>query len=291
MPELPEVETTVRELRKRIVGLKITDLWTDWPKITRHPKNIDEFKRRVRNRKIVAVQRRAKFIIIDIEGEESIFVHQKISGHLLYGAWKQHNGKWVSAVNGILKSDPKNQYIRLVLFLNNNNQLALSDLRRFGKIMLVHDNEINVIPAIAELGPEPLNLAYPQFAKLFRNKKGAVKQTLMNPVFIVGIGNIYADEILWDSGIHPLARIESLSNGDIRRIYRSMRKILAKAIRLKGTSDSDYRLPSGIKGSFQDATRAYHHTGEKCAKKDGGIITRMKIGGRSAHFCSVHQIK
>jgi len=291
MPELPEVETTVRELRKRIIGHTITGMWTDWPRITRYPTDIKEFERRIKSRKIAAVQRRAKFIVINIDGKDSIFVHQKISGHLLYGKWIQQDGKWISTESGAIKTDPKNQYIRLIIFLNNGYQLALSDLRRFGKIMLVHDNEIDTIPAVANLGPEPLELNRRQFSELFRNKRGNLKQVLMNPNFIVGIGNIYADEILWDTGIHPLARIEKLSEKRIKKLYNSTQKILKKAILLQGTSDSDYRLPSGIKGRFQDYTHAYHHTGQGCAKRDGGVITRLKIGGRSAHFCSVHQIK
>src|SRR6266498_2687108 len=224
MPELPEVETTVRELRKRIIGHTITGMWTDWPRITRYPTDIKEFERRIKSRKIAAVQRRAKFIVINIDGKDSIFVHQKISGHLLYGEWIQQDGKWISTESGAIKTDPKNQYIRLIIFLNNGYQLALSDLRRFGKIMLVHDNEIDTIPAVANLGPEPLELNRRQFSELFRNKRGNLKQVLMNPNFIVGIGNIYADEILWDTGIHPLARIEKLSEKRIKKLYNSTKK-------------------------------------------------------------------
>ena len=112
----------------------------------------------------------------------------------------------------------------------------------------------------------------------------------MNPVFIAGIGNIYADEILWSSGFHPLSRTENLNGNDLKKIFNYTVKILKKAIKYKGSSMDDYRIPSGEKGSFQDLQNAYQKTGEKCKKKDGGIIERLKLGGRSAHFCPKHQI-
>ncbi|MBX4211777.1 MAG: hypothetical protein KW806_03255, partial [Candidatus Yanofskybacteria bacterium] len=211
MPELPEVETTVRYLQKHIKGLTIKGLWTDWPKITRHPTSIKEFEKRTKNKKIINVHRRAKFIIIDITGKESIFIHQKISGHLLLGRWKLEKGKWISQQKGPLQDDPENRYIRLVFSLSNGNQLALADLRRFGKIMLIDDTEVDSIPAVADLGPEPLEISLKKFQALFAKKRGVIKSVLMDPTFIAGIGNIYSDEILWIAGIHPLSRVEKLS--------------------------------------------------------------------------------
>src|SRR3989344_7565986 len=120
MPELPEVETIVRELRKKVVRLKITDAWTDWPKTLRQAGGIGNFKKQTKGKKILSVRRRAKFIIIDIEGKKSIFIHQKISGHLLYGKWQMVNnrakpssglygqGKWQSVLEGPLKDDRQN---------------------------------------------------------------------------------------------------------------------------------------------------------------------------------------
>lgn len=289
MPELPEVETTVRALRESVVGRTIKNLWTDWPTITRHPKNIKEFARRIKNRRIVKVWRRAKFVILDIEGKESIFVHQKISGHLLYGRWRRKGKVWHSVLDGPLRDDPDNRFIRLVIGLDNGYQLALADQRRFGKIMLIDDEALGTISAVRDLGPEPFEVSKSGFLKLFKGKRGVVKQVLMDPKFIAGIGNIYADEILWASAVHPLSRVEALSPAVIGLIYKNMRSILAKAIRYQGTSMDDYRLPSGEFGKFQNMTRAYHETGNACRKKDGGVIERLKIGGRSAHFCVKHQ--
>ena len=298
MPELPEVQTTVNDLRKKLVGLKFKDVWTDWPKTFKKVPaakgslgtgNFESFKKTIRNKKILSVKRRAKFVIIDIEGAYSIFIHQKISGHLLYGKWQMANGKWQAKDGGPLRDDRENQYIRTIWTLDNGYQLAFSDLRRFGKIILVKDGEIEEIKEIKKLGPEPLETGFDEFKKLFERKKGRIKQVLMDPFFIVGIGNIYSDEILWDAGVHPLSRTENLSDADLNKIYDSIQKILKKAIKAGGASIEDYRKISGETGRYQNYTEAYHQHGKKCSRKDGGIIQRIRVGSRSAHFCSKHQ--
>ncbi|KKS14017.1 MAG: Formamidopyrimidine-DNA glycosylase [Candidatus Yanofskybacteria bacterium GW2011_GWA1_41_6] len=308
MPELPEVETIVRELRKKIVGLKITDVWVDWPKTVKQAGGIDNFKKQIKNKKILSIRRRAKYIIMDIEGEKTLFIHQKISGHLLYGKWSRTKSRlhpigagrrfsgglfrtrWVSDLPGPLRDDRRNGYIRFMLILNNGYQLALSDLRRFGKVILVDDDKVKDLKEISGLGPEPLEINFKEFKKLFDKKRGRIKQVLMDPTFIAGVGNIYADEILWASDLHPLSRTENLEDKDIKNIFDFTVKILKKAIKYKGSSIDDYRIPSGEKGRFQNIQNAYQKTGEKCKKKDGGVIERIKLGGRSAHFCPKHQI-
>ncbi|MEK7603731.1 MAG: bifunctional DNA-formamidopyrimidine glycosylase/DNA-(apurinic or apyrimidinic site) lyase [Patescibacteria group bacterium] len=289
MPELPEVQNTVNDLRKKLVGLKFKDVWTDWPKTFKKAGGFENFKKAIKNKKILSVRRRAKFIIIDIEGKYGIFIHQKISGHLLYGKWRLAEGKWRSVIKGPLKDDPENKYIRTIWLLSNGYQLAFSDLRRFGKIALIKDGDLSEAPEIKNLGPEPLEISFSQFKKLFEKKKGRIKQVLMDPFFIVGIGNIYSDEILWKSGIHPLSRTENLSGADLKKIHNSIQDILKKAIKAGGTSIQDYRKISGEMGRYQNYTKAYHKEGEKCFKKDGGIIQRIKVAGRSAHFCPKHQ--
>ena len=298
MPELPEVETIVRELRKKVVGLKITDAWADWPKTLKQAGGIDNFKKQVRNKKILSIRRRAKYIIMDIEGAKTLFIHQKLSGHLLYGKWKLNKGTWISQISGPLKEDRQNGYIRFVLVLNNGYQLALSDLRRFGKVILVDDDKVKDLKEIRDLGPEPLEISFGKFEELFApstklragKKRGRIKQVLMDPTFIAGIGNIYADEILWASGFHPLSRAENLNKKDLKKIFDFTVKILKKAIKYKGSSTDDYRIPSGEKGRFQTMQNAYQKTGQKCKKRDGGVVQRLKFGGRSSHFCPKHQI-
>ena len=156
-------------------------------------------------------------------------------------------------------------------------------------MMLVGDEEIENLKELKKLGPEPLEISFGQFKNLFTKKKGRLKPVLMDPYFIAGIGNIYSDEILWDAGYHPLARVEKLKENDLKKIFNSMIKVLNKAIKYQGDSMDDYRLPSGGKGHYQEIQNAYQQTGKKCKKKDGGIIQRLKVASRSAHFCPVHQ--
>ena len=288
MPELPEVETTVRELRHHLVGLKITRLWTDWPRISRH-QPFNKLAKKMQGHEIVAVRRRAKYIVLDLDGPRSVVIHQKISGHLLYGKWRQTKGKWISDLSGPLSTDPKNAYLRLVLWLNNGYQLALSDLRRFGTIAISDDSDVTNGRVLDGLGPEPLELSLKEFRKLFEKKRGFIKPVLMDPGFIVGIGNIYADEILWHVGLHPKSRVEKLTQKDIDSLYKFTRSVLKTAIKHGGASVDDYRHPSGKKGDFQNITRAYQRTGQPCSKRDGGTIRRLVIGQRSAHFCYKHQ--
>lgn len=291
MPELPEVETIAKELRKKVVGKRITDVWVDREKTVRQAGGIEGFKKQVKNKKILDVRRRAKYIVMDIESKKTIFIHQKISGHMLYGKWlKDKEGIWRSAIKGPLKDDSRNFYIRMIFFLNNGYQMGLSDLRRFAKVILVDNDKVDELKEIKELGPEPLEIKFSNFKSLFKNKKGRIKQVLMNPKFIAGIGNIYSDEILWDAGYHPLSRVEKLKETDLQKIFYSIVKILKTALKYKGDSIDDYRLPSGEKGGYQNIQKAYQQTGKKCAKKDGGVMQRIKTGGRSAHFCSKHQI-
>ena len=127
MPELPEVETIVRELRPLLVGLKLKDAWADWPKTVRQAGGLENFKKQIKDKKILSVRRRAKYIVMDIEGPRTVFIHQKISGHLMYGKWKLEGNIWKSILKRPLKDDPKNKHIRLVLNLSNGNQLSLAE--------------------------------------------------------------------------------------------------------------------------------------------------------------------
>lgn len=290
MPELPEVETIVRGLNQKVIGRKILNAWTDWPK-TIKTHGINAFVKEIKGRKILRAHRRAKYIMIDIDGGKTLIIHQKISGHLLYGKWKIKGKKVEATVAGPIKSDPFNRFIRFILYLDNGYQLGLSDLRRFGKVFLGGTEKIENINEIGKLGPEPLDskFTFAKFKTLMAKRRGVVKKVLMDPFVIVGIGNIYSDEILWYAGIHPLRRVEKLKERELKSVYKYMRLILKKAIAAKGDSQQDYRTLEGKFGNYQNMQKAYHLTGQKCLKRDGGIIKRIKVNNRSAHFCPVHQ--
>ena len=285
MPELPEVETIVRGLRSKLKNRRIVGLWTDWPKYFR-PKSEKEIRNYIIGRKIISIERRAKNILIHLSGNHLLLIHQKLSGHLLFGKWQRKKNSWQSLTRGPLREDRSNQYIRLVLNLDNGQMLALSDLRRFAKVLGGTETEIMNLPDLKNLGPEPLasNFTYLNFKKLFVNKKGYIKQKLTDPFFIAGIGNIYADEILWVSKIHPLQRLEKLNKKNLKTFYKAIKKVLKKALRLRGSSVDDYRDAFGGRGRYNLVRWVYQREGQPCYRC-GAKIKRIKIGNRSAHFC------
>ncbi len=312
MPELPEVETTVRDLRKTIVGRKILDVWTDLATKDKrqagniaNPKFFPKFRREVRNKKILSVERRAKNILVNLSGSRTILIHMKMTGHLLYGTYRKlkfKSGKlkvekWVPKKEGPL-TDPFNRFIHAVFTLSDKHHLAFSDARKFGKITLLDTRTAHDTGHLNNIGPEPLegNFTLEKFTeRLKRRPSGKIKSVLMDQSIIAGIGNIYSDEILWRAGVHPERRVLTLlrqgsAGREIKRIFKAMKDVLSKGIDFGGDSMSDYRNLEGKPGKFQEQHKVYQLTGEKCSKKNcKGIIKRIVVAGRSAHFCPAHQ--
>ena len=308
MPELPEVETIARGLNRDLRGRKILGLWTDWPKYFKLHKSEAAFRRHVIKKKITGVTRRAKNVLIHLkEGsgkEHLMLIHQKMSGHLMIGKWQRanrkliaklreewQNQKWIPVVTRGPLADPKNRFIRLIFFLDNGEMLALSDLRRFAKAICGPKEEILSLSELANLGPEPLerSFTYGKFLGALGSEKREIKQVLLDPYIISGIGNIYTDEILWTSKIHPRRKTNYLKNSEKKIIYTSIKKILKRAVRLRGTSIDDYRDHKGKKGSYNLVRLVYQREGEPC-KRCGTKIVRIKISNRSAHLCPKCQV-
>lgn len=309
MPELPEVETTVRGLNKKIIGSTIEEIWTDWPKYFKKgskdsdhlSKSEQRFRNCVRGEEIIGVRRIGKNIVIELSNEKALLVHQKMSGHLLVGEWKEVPDDW-TAPEGISKKwegeeyipvapedsylwNEKNRFVRLIFFLDEG-MMALSDLRRFAKVLCGKKEEVLNISDITDLGPEPLEPDFnaSDFKKLIKGRRGRIKSLLLNQKFISGVGNIYADEALWMSKIHPLTKANKISSSQLEDLYNSIVSVLKKAVQMKGTSIDDFREPDGSKGGFEDELEAYHQDGEECSRC-GTEIKKIKVGSRSAHFC------
>ncbi|MDO8554954.1 MAG: bifunctional DNA-formamidopyrimidine glycosylase/DNA-(apurinic or apyrimidinic site) lyase [bacterium] len=291
MPELPEVHTIVSDLKKILPGLKIRDIWTDWPKLVKYPVGFEKFKKELVNRKILGATRKGKNILIDLFGNKTLLVHQKMTGHLLYGKWKLEKGKWTSTEKGPLKEDPQNRFLHIVFNLSNGKQLALSDVRKFAKALVWDTDKLDELKDIKDIGLDPFDKFFTleKFTALLKAKTGKIKDALMKQEVIAGIGNIYSSEILWEADVHPLRPAQSLEKEELRDIYKAIKKILELGIKNRGDSMVDYRDVYGKKGGYQLLHKAYKREGEKCPKKDGGIIKRIKWGGRSAFFCPVHQ--
>lgn len=316
MPELPEVEIIKRGLDRALRGRKIIGFWTDWPKYFR-PLSEAAFRRHVVGKKIIRVTRRAKNILVHLRGRGGkdylLLVHQKMSGHLMVGKWLKAEGekdyeklpeawrgqKWVPVLSrrSLVVSmaeplaDPKNRFIRAVFFLDDGKMLALSDLRRFAKMICGPKEKILALPELAKLGPEPLSrrFVYGKFLEVLDKQKRPIKQALMDPYVISGIGNIYADEILWVSKIHPQQRFEALTPKEKKILYKSIKFVLRRGLKYRGTSIDDYRDAQGKRGGYDLVRYVYQREGEHCLRC-GANIRRIKIAGRSAHFCSKCQI-
>ncbi len=285
MPELPEVQTVVDDLNKKIKGSLIVDFWTDWAKSIKN--QLAFFKRKIKNKKIAVVKRRAKNILIYLDDGQVMLVHLKMTGHLLLKREK------VSKKDQEFFKERVNQYIHHVWTLKKGKsemKLEFSDLRKFGKIQLFkNEEELFKEKNFVALGTEPLDEGF-DFKKFeeFLNKKPKmlVRNFLLSQKIIAGIGNIYVSEIMFEARVHPGRIIKSLSKKEKKDLFKFTKKILKKAIELRGTSDSDYRDTTGAPGGFQKILKVYNREKEKCKRKGcNGIVKREKFNQRSAYFC------
>jgi len=282
VPELPEVETIIRDLNKKVLNRAFIDVWTDFPGTVRKPEDFEQFKKEIRGKKIQRIWRRGKNIIFNLSENRSLLIHQKLTGHLLLGKWGFSEGKWIPPAGPL--AEKINTYIHLLFTLDNGQMLALSDLRKFAKVEL-WDNE-GLKKELGSFGPEPLekDFTFEKFKECFKGKRGKIKQVLMNQTVIAGIGNIYSDEILWQAKIYPFKNVSKLTDEELKEIYQAMREILVKAIKLGGESISDFRRISGESGYFDKERKVYRREGESCPRCDTRI-KRVKLGGRSVHYC------
>jgi len=285
MPELPEVETIVEDLKKKVLNRTFLNVWTDAPKLIKKPKSFKDFQKSIKGKKVIKVWRRAKNIIFELSGGYILLIHQKMTGHLLYGKWKLKNNKWQAEDNPVLQ-EKVNSYIHLLFFLDNNWMLALSDLRKFAKAELWDRSVFLNSKEYNSIGPEPLEKSFTLdvLKDILKSKEWRIKKLLMDQSVIAGIGNIYADEILWQAKIHPLQEASKINNAKAKLLYESIKKILKKAVKLRGESFSDFRDLMGEKGFFDTERKAYQREGEKCSRC-GTRIKRIKINGRSSHYC------
>lgn len=273
MPELPEVETMARDLRRRLVGRTIVEAWVAWPNLIR-TSSVDDFVDALAGRRVRKVGRRAKWLLITLDGDLALTIQPRMTGVL-------------SIVTG---DTPIGRHEHLGLQFDDGNELRLHDVRKFSRIGLYHTGRSGLRDdagrdPFAGLGPEPLDPAfsYEQFKERLAVRRGKLKPLLLDQGFIVGVGNIYADESLWIARLHPERGVESLSGADRRRLYGAVVAVLDEAVRNRGSSVSDYHPPAG-RARMQDRLRVYHRTGQPC-QRCRTPIARISVGGRGTHLC------
>lgn len=265
-------------------GQKIVSFWTNWPRLIKTP-TPELFKANIKGLRIQQIKRIGKNVVFLLSGDNVLLVHQKMTGHLMVGKWNIKNGNVEATEDGPFR-DRVNRYIHALFYLSNGKMIALSDMRKFARIAFGERESILKLPDIAKLGPDALDpkLTLKEFSRRIKQRKKSIKLTLMDPSVIAGIGNIYADDILWSAQIHPLRRSDTIKEKEVKKIFVEMRKILRKAVRLRGTSVGDYRDTSGEKGMYGRVILAYRRTGKPC-KRCQAPIHRIMVGQRSAHFC------
>lgn len=304
MPELPEVETVIKELRRKLKNKKIKEVRVLLPKMVamgpatlsnlRKPgeKISFEFAKTLKGKMITGVSRRAKMIIIDLAGKFAILVHLKMTGQLIY-LDKKHLGRQIKLLNienyKPVRLPAKSTHV--IFDFTDGSRLFYNDFRQFGYLKLVTDKELPDVKELAEFGPEPLDKKFTLnvLKQILQKRPNAVlKPFLMDPKVIAGIGNIYSDEILYYAKVRPTRKAKSLSEKEIRMLFYGIKKVLQDAVDHYGSSVGDFVRPSGDWGTYGLLHKVYGRSGLKC-KVCGSIIKSIKFNGRTASYCPKEQ--
>jgi len=266
MPELPEVETIKNELEPRVVGRVINGVTLFWGGIVRQP-TANEFLSRIRGRRILGLARRGKYLIFNLDGDEALIVHLKMTGSLLLKPDSSEAGK----------------FTRAIIHLGGGTELYFRDPRKFGVMWLTED----VSSVVNELGPEPLVADFtPEvLAQRLKNRSAPIKALLCDQSVIAGIGNMYADEALFTAKIHPLRSGKSLSCDEVERLHSAIQKVLWAAIGNKGASVDSYIRPGGELGTAHYEFQVAHRLGGELCPLCGSPIERIPVRNRGTYFC------
>lgn len=268
MPELPEVETVRRSLATALAGRRITGCpHLDWPRTIAAPAP-EQFCALLVDRPILAVERRAKYVILRLDQDEALVVHLRMTGQLT-----------VQAAEAV-----PDTHTHVVFDLDDGRHLAFRDTRKFGRIWLLNGHDLDLLSA--KLGPEPLDdaLTAAEFATLLRRRKGALKPLLLNQGLIAGLGNIYVDETLWQAQLHPLRTVPSLADDDVERLFHAIQQVLRAGIDHRGTTFGQYMDGLGQAGGHQHHLYVYGRTGKPCARC-GTPIEKITVAQRGTHVC------
>lgn len=273
MPELPEVQTIVSDLGK-IVGDSITDFFSDFEKAIKNF-SASEFAKKIKNQKITNISRLGKIILIELANKKFVAIHLKMTGKLLLMEHKN------------IEKNPKakSKHLHHTFFLKKNGVIEFHDVRKFATISLLDTKDVATIKENYGIDPVDDIFSLKNLSTILeKGKNKTIKETLMNNSLILGIGNIYASEILFNAKILPSKKSSTLNKKEIKTLHSSIKKILTKAIKMRGTSVSDYRDFSGNKGSFQNELKVYKKDGQEC-KTCGTIIAKITLGQRSTFYC------
>jgi formamidopyrimidine-DNA glycosylase len=291
MPELPEVETVARDLHRVVAGATIRGATVMWDRTIRHPQPPERFVAEIAGATIRRVGRRAKTVLLHLDDGRVMTVALRMTGALLV----------------LPEGTPPDPYVRVAFSLADGRELRYRDIRKFGRIGLWPGGGLRSVGAgrgsrskrvaengrryrIGEVfsghGPEPLSAGFTveRLKERLARRSAKIKTLLLDQSFIAGVGNIYADEALWRARLHPLRAADTLSEDDVRRLHRSIRKVLRQGIANRGSSFSDYVSTDGEPGDNAERLMVYRRTDQPCFRC-GRPIRRIVVAQRSAHFC------
>jgi formamidopyrimidine-DNA glycosylase len=269
MPELPEVETVARGLRAVLPGRSILSVRLGKTDFIDDPAAVEQY---LPGTRIKEVRRHGKFLLLDLESPKgdarslALLIHLGMTGQ-------------------IVTCPPEAQvapHTHVFLSLDDGRELRYTDVRRFGRMAILTDGAREEI--LSPLGLDPLEATQDEFLAKLRGRRARIKALLLDQRVLRGMGNIYTDESLWRARIHPMRLGANLTTGELRHLYRAVRHVLTEAIRLRGSSVSDYVDSEGQPGGFQQRHRVYQRQGKKCFRCSASI-RRAIVAGRSSHFC------
>jgi formamidopyrimidine-DNA glycosylase len=279
MPELPEVEVLRRDLEKEVVGRKIKTVEVNGLRSVRRHKHKKEFVAALEGRKIVSVARRGKYIVMRLDGPEALVLHLGMSGQLL-------------RAKSAREKAPKHTHV--VITFTQGGLMRFVDPRTFGEMFVARVDELEQkVDELAHLGLDPLEtaLSWESFGRMLADRKTRLKQLLMDQKFIAGIGNVYSDEILFQAGLRWDRMSDSLSQQEVRRLYRAIVETLQEAVKYRGSSlaDEQYRDLFGQLGEFQHHHQVYDREGQSCPRCRRPLV-RARFSNRSTFFCEACQV-
>ena len=286
MPELPEVETIKNDLREKILNKKIKKVDLKLKKIVKS--SAKDFVLILEGNSFKDIKRRGKLLVFVLTKKNRyLTIHLRMTGQLIYQKGKKIIAGGHSDDNNIINLP--NKHTHIIFHFSDRSQLFFNDLRRFGVIKIVDKKELQNI--FDNFGVEPLekNFSLKIFQNIIKNKKGNIKAFLLNQKNITGVGNIYADEILFEAKILPSRKINSLEDNEIKKLFGAIKKILKKAISYRGTTFNDYVDANGKKGNFLRLLKVYGKEKEKCQRCKKGIMQKVKIAGRGTRYCNICQ--
>jgi len=285
VPELPEVENIALGLREAVVGKRVERVCVGTPLIVRGPdrRRWRVFMKELAGRRVVRVTRRAKRLVLAMEGKLALVVQLGMTGKFLLP----------DSEKGVVAATPR--HTRLILSFRDGTELLFVDTRRFGRVWCLRDLDPDAPDAAMEaaglthLGPEPLELRPKAFADILRTAR-PIKSLLLDQSRIAGLGNIYVDESLWAAGIHPARAGSSLTASEAATLLCQIKRVLRRAIRAGGTTFSDFRNVYGDMGRFRSRLKVYGRRGEPCPRC-GTSVQRLVVAGRGTHICPRCQVK